>query len=193
MFFLMPFYLIFALYMINQLMKLYTGKKKWTVFLSLVFIFYLFVGWDVILGRVYFNYLCNKDGGVHIYETVDLGSEYWNEDGSPKFYTDRGAFDESVLEGKYQFVRVRDSSFTTIFNIRRDVHKVIESLNKKILGERVAYQYWGGWVMNTWQPFLSGSLGCHRYYGQSDDKGIISNDLLIVYKKFTSHIFLEEK
>jgi hypothetical protein len=53
----------------------------------------------VILGRSYFNYVCNKDGGIHIYDTVELGSEYWDKDGKPRFYTeDRGAFDSSVFE-----------------------------------------------------------------------------------------------
>ena len=109
MFLLIPIYLIAASIGIYQLMKLYKGKKRWRVFFSLIFLFYLPLGWDVILGRTYFYYLCNKDGGIHIYETVELGFEYWHKDGSPRFYID-GDFDNYIFNEQYNAVTSSETS-----------------------------------------------------------------------------------
>ncbi len=97
---LLPFYLLIVFFVIRWILKQIEGRRKrWLMFLFLAFLFYLPLGWDVILGRAYFHYLCATQGGVHVYQTVELGPEYWNPDGSPKFITEDGWFDDDVFEG----------------------------------------------------------------------------------------------
>jgi len=199
MFLLIPFYLIFALIMIRYFMKRYTGQHKWRRFFLLAFLFYLPVGWDVILGRAYFYYLCNKDGGVHIYQTVELEPEYWNEDGSPRFYTERGAFDSSVFGGRYVISNSDDRYTKKVFDITKDVDEVIDVVSGKKIGEWVMYVNRGGWLMNLYNPFGQTGDRCHRSSDMPDNPSIKEVNLttpvgviLREYAKFTSYIFLKK-
>lgn len=198
MLFLVPFYLIFSLYAIYQIMKLYKGKKKWRVFLLLAFLFYLPLGWDVLLGRTYFHYLCNKDGGIHIYEAVELGAEYWNEDGSPKFYGKSGGLDESMFDGLYERKRVSEKySRKWLFNGIRRSSQLCNLETGKIFGEIISYNYLGGWVFNTWQPFGPSGKTCPHYSDLEENPQIIkwngyTNKQYGDYLDFTSYIFLRK-
>jgi len=195
----MPIYFIIALVIIYKLMKRYQGKRKWRYFLLLAFLFYLPVGWDVILGRIYFNYLCHKDGGIHIYQTVELGAEYWNKDDSPKFYTDRGDFDEDFFDGRYEHRAVwSDSKFKTTLPVLRDLWLIIDSKTGRVLGTRVSYLYINGWVTETWQPFSTRGKYCPRvldYPTPSDfqDNPLVNGKGPKWYRKFHSYIFLKEE
>ncbi|MDB2705255.1 hypothetical protein N9Y67_01800 [Pseudomonadota bacterium] len=189
MIFLMPVYFIFAVVVIYKLMKKYQGQHKWRRFLLLAFLFYLPVGWDVILGRAYFYYLCNKNGGVHIYDTVELSPEYWDKDGRPRFYTeDRGAFDSSVFGGRYIF-NVLDSKGP--FRTKKELNQIIDTKTGDILGEWVKYSTSGGWVTNTGTPFGVTGIRCHSYDETLDNplsKGMGNS----THRKFTSYIFLNK-
>ncbi len=198
MIFLMPLYFIIVCVVIYKLMKKYKGQHKWRRFFLLAFLFYLPVGWDVILGRAYFYYLCNKDAGIHIYETVELGPEHWNEDGTPKFITTKthngetyfNNFDEAYFDNRYEFHVARiDRTFSTSFNILRDLMQIVESDSKKVLGEEVRYLYWGGWVWNTEQPFSTQSEVCFPLNDYADNP-LAREDTPPWYKKFVSYIFL---
>jgi len=87
MLFVMPIYFLIVLLIIIKALGKYNGKYTYLLFLWLYFLFNLSVGWDVIAGKLYFKHICEKDGGVHIYQTVELVPECWDEDGRPKFYT----------------------------------------------------------------------------------------------------------
>ena len=181
-------------------MKRYQGKHKWLRFFLLAFLFYLPVGWDVILGRAYFNYLCHKDGGIHIYQTVELGPEYWNEDGSPKFYTTgfkKGNFDEGFFDGRYKQSNKEDKSFKRRVNVSRHLIQMVDASTGHVLGEMVSYLYSNGWVMETWQPFSTPGLRCPRYSDYPNPSDFKDN--LITrktdpwgYRKFASYILLKQ-
>ena len=188
MIFLMPIYFIIACVVIYKLMKKYKGQHKWRRFFMLAFLFYLPVGWDVILGRAYFHYQCNKDGGIHIYETVELGEKYWNDNGSPKFYTERGAFDSSAFEGRYVFKR-SDGQYTGPFRTNRYLNQIIEVKTANILGEWVKYETLGGWVTNTGTPFGQSGIQCH-FYDDTLDNPLAKGMGNSTHKKFISYIFL---
>jgi len=198
MIFLMPIYFIIAVVVIYKLMKKYQGQHKWRRFLLLAFLFYLPVGWDVILGRAYFNYLCHKDGGIHIYQTVELGPEYWNKDGSPKFYTERGDFDEDFFDGRYEYIAVkRDQSFKRKVHVSRSLWQIIEANTGNVLGEKVSYIYGAGWVWTTWQPFNVSGQGCPRQIDYPTPSAYRDNPLANGkgprwYRKFDSYIFLNK-
>jgi len=49
-------------------------------------VFLLFVPMaDNIVGEVYLKYLCATQGGIHVYQTVELRPEYFSEDGLSLF------------------------------------------------------------------------------------------------------------
>ena len=195
MIFLMPIYFIIACVVIYKLMKSYKGQHKWPRFFLLAFLFYLPVGWDVILGRTYFYYLCNKDAGIHIYETVELGPKHWNEDGTPKFYTIKthngktylNNFDEAYFDNQYELLLSPPD--ITYFNFIKAQVKVVESDSKKVLGERVRYIYSGGWVWNTGQPFNVRNTVCFRLNDLADNP-LAAKDTPPHFRKFVSYIFL---
>jgi hypothetical protein len=202
MIFLMPIYFVIAIVVIYKLMKSYQGNHKWRQFFILAFLFYLPVGWDVILGRTYFHYLCAKDGGIHIYDTVKLGPEYWDKDGRPRFYTeDKGWFESSVFEGRYVF-KSSDTKYKNklLFNTTKYLHQIVDTKTGNILGEWVKYGMTGGWVTNTGTPFGVSGVQCHSYDATPDNPLITGNALTNAtgkinthYSKFTSYIFLNKE
>ena len=174
-------------------MKGYEGKHAWLRVILLGFLFFLPVGGDVIVWKVYFSYLCQKDTGNHIYETVTLGPEHWNDDGSPKFHTKRGDFDEAYFDGQYVIVVGRkDKKFTSPFNMLRSLQQIIDTSTNRILAERVKYLYWGGWVWNTWQPFRPGTTGCPTE-DELQENPLVGNKGPIGYRQFDSYIFVKNK
>ena len=194
MIFLMQIYFIFAVIVIYKLMKKYQGKHKWRRFLLLAFLFYLPVGWDVILGRAYFHYLCNKDGGIHIYDTVELGPEFWNKDGRPNFYDEKGRFDEDYFSGKYSQSSIfPDKSLKSFLPVRRDLTQVTDNSSETVLGEKVSYLYVNGWVVNTWQPFSTRGTRCFGYKDLEDNPLFqVKEKRTADYRKFTSYIFINK-
>jgi len=195
MIYLMPIYLIIEFIFIVKLMKAFPSKHKISQFLLLSFLFYLPVGWDVMLGRAYFNYHCEKDGGIHIYQTVELGNEYWNDDGSPKFYTERGSFDEEFFDGRYEKKQDDDRTFETMLPVSRYLLQIIDTNTGYVAGEIVTYQYTNGWVWNTGQPFSTRGIMCPQVFDFPTPSDLVDNPLANgkgsqLYRKLHSYIFL---
>ncbi len=181
-FLLIPPYLIFAFFVMrNVLKKQPTRKRKWQIGLLTAFLLYLPLGWDVILGRAVFYGLCASQGGVHVYQTVELGPEYWNEDGSPRFVTKDGRFNSTVFNGKYKFEIIDKRYSENMMNTGQIIEKISDVSTGKPLGERVIIDYHGGWVAKYTGFFVRGS----RCYGHEDNLGnSIYQDLLIyIFKK----------
>ena len=189
---LIPLYFVVTFLLALWLTRVIKSRHFYTVFLLLLLFFWLPGLWDVILGRAYFHYLCQTDGGVHIYETVELGDEYWNEDGSPTFYTEKGAFDGSVFEGKYKFVRNNHPKMGLGSTIKKRPRQIIETETDRVLGEWVLYEYLGGWVVHNLQPFMVGSTLCHSYDDTPVNPSSKGNGNE-THQKFTSYIFLRKK
>lgn len=194
MIFLMPIYFIIACIVIYKMMKKYKGEHKWRRFFLLALLFYLPVGWDVILGRAYFYYSCNKDGGLHIYQTVKLGPEHWNEDGSPKFYIPKGRwkagnFAPEYFDNRYSHELVIDRTFNSVLPVSRSLIQLKDKLSDEVLGEKISYTYHNGWVMETGQPFSVRGQSCPQYTDYIDNPLYIGVEPR-GYRKFTSYIFL---
>ncbi|MCB2184531.1 MAG: hypothetical protein KQH63_21115 [Desulfobulbaceae bacterium] len=123
-------------------------KKIWMTIGCILFFLVVPFG-DEILGPIYFRYLCASQGGYHIYQTVELGPEYFDKDGSPKFITETGELDEEMLGGRFVKKRDNNKKFSTLLNISR-LHTFIEdTTNNKVIGRHVAFSYWGGGILNS--------------------------------------------
>ncbi len=179
-FLLIPPYLIFALFVMRAVVKKQlTRKRKWQMGLLTAFLLYLPFGWDVILGRAVFYTLCATQGGVHVYQTVELGPEYWNEDGSPKFILYNGELDESIFNGVYKYERV-DQSVFDMGSVTKHPDRLIDTRNGDVLADRVTFVYRGGWFFRYTGFFVEG-----------EPCGAGVKDIL--YPTFFSKVFLLSK
>ena len=164
-FLLIPPYLIFAFFVMWRVLKKQPDRKrKWRMGLLTAFLLYLPFGWDVILGRAVFYTLCATQGGVHVYQTVELGPEYWNEDGSPKFIMENGELDENIFGGRYESKRVSDRNFSKLLNIGRFERTIIDRKTGGKLGTLTRIMYFGGWFLNH-TGFVVGANDCPSEYG----------------------------
>ena len=181
-FLLIPPYLIFAFFVMWRVLKKQPDRKrKWRMGLLTAFLLYLPFGWDVILGRAVFYTLCATQGGVHVYQTVELGPEYWNEDGSPKFITSDGWFDDSIFNGKYDFDSVYERGYIKLLNIGRYPDRLVNNETGEVLGEKVSFVYFGGWFLNYTGLVVLGDR-CHGY-SVGKEGGY--------YQDFLIHIFIK--
>lgn len=143
--------MIFAIWLIKKVVK-NTEKIKWKIFngTSVAIIFVLILFGDSITGRIYLNYLCETEGGAHIYQTVELGPEYWNEDGSKKFIYPKGhkkygGFN-GVLEGRYDSSTEAHEYF---FNVVKKIRNINDTETGEIMAEYNKFYFHNGWVVNS--------------------------------------------
>jgi len=117
-------------------------------------IFYLILFGDSLVGTWYLNHLCETEGGTHIYRIVELGPEYWREDGSPKFINktgtplERGNFNSKIFDNKYQ-QKMNDYIQNESLGISIWTVSIVDTSNSEVLGEHKLFRYRGGWVANS--------------------------------------------
>ena len=166
-FLLIPPYLIFAFFIMRAVLKKQLiCKRKWRMGLLTAFLLYLPFGWDVILGRAVFYTLCATQGGVHVYQTVELGPEYWNEDGSPKFILENGELNEKIFKGKYHLKRKTEkhTEYISYYDTQ-----LINTETNNIIADRVMIDYLGGWFVRYTGFFVTGSRCPTESYGLYPD------------------------
>ena len=163
---LLPFYLLLVIFVIRWILKQIEGRgKRWLMFLLLVFLFYLPLGWDVILGRAYFHYLCATQGGVHVYQTVELGPEYFDKNGIPLFFERTKTIDKMTVANRYKGDEYGED-FSKAFNIYKTVDGIVDTKPEEILGDITYFTYFGGWFMNH-TGFHSNGTRCPDYKDQN--------------------------
>lgn len=132
---------------------------------------------DHVVGRVYFNHLCDTQAGPRVYHMLTLPRELWNDNGQPKFITANGDIDKVMLAG-----RVNDEVFRKPFapalGIDKDQHQVVDASTNKVLGEMITFAHWGGWIART----LTTSPRARSCKDQSEPR---------VWRSFYSSLFVE--
>ncbi len=178
---LMPPYLIFAFFIMRAVLKKQlTRKRKWQMGLLTAFLLYLPMGWDVILGRAVFYSLCATQGGVHVYKTVELGSEYFDKDGVSLFYDRDQYFTDMSLRGYFVGIKDIEISDDNFLNISRTEYKIVDNRNNNVLGTYVKYANFGGWFMN-YTGFAVKGVSCPI-------KENLDNDLI----RLTTSVFIKD-
>ncbi|MEO1766545.1 hypothetical protein [Thiobacter aerophilum] len=124
-----------------------------------VLVFFLIPMWDVIVGKIYFQYLCEAESGVRVYKTVELGPEYWFPDGRPRFITADGLADKTLLGQRYEFSEEWQENHSEIFHIKRHAHVVTDKQTQQILGRYISFIHFGGWLANSTGLQIRGT-GC---------------------------------
>ena len=113
--------------------------------------------WDTKVGA-----LCAKDGGIKVYETVELPAEMFNQWGQPKFYgsdIDEILFSKYLLKEETQFLRTENQSPT----ILRHHFRFFRRTDGQLLGEQISYARRGGDLPGPWH--LS-SYSCPNFQGK---------------------------
>lgn len=108
--------------------------------------------WEVAGKKMYYDAqvreLCAKDGGLKVYETVQLPAEMFNKWGQIEFH--RPAQGENALGPEYVFKE--DTQYFRQGNpqISRIHYQVLRRVDGKLLGETVLYGRVGGDLPGPW-------------------------------------------
>lgn len=134
-----------------------------TVLATLAFLVLATVGF--FEGRkAYWDYrvreMCAKDGGIKIYEVVELPADKFNEWGQPNFYKPTQG-KESLGSG---YVFLSEISYYRKGNpqVARYHIQVIRHVDGKLLGESISYGRGGGDIPS---PSYGSSFHCPKEYG----------------------------
>ena len=119
--------------------------------------FVLLPTWDIIPGRLYFNYLCETEAGVKVIKVIELDRSYFKLDGQP---------DEKRLGALYAQTTKFDRKFSAIFNIARTETTVFENQTNDVIALGKNFSHHGGWLIEFILPDASGtSCSAYPYFG----------------------------
>ena len=101
--------------------------------------------------------LCATQGGVHVYETVELGPEYFDKDGVPLFYDDNSIFEEMSLGERY-FANLESEIISRSLNVEKRYSYIEDRKTDSKLGSITHYMYYGGWFSKYSMFHVGGEL-----------------------------------
>ena len=116
---------------------------------------------DEIAGRIYFGYLCEAEGGPKIYKTVEIGKEYFLLPGeidtntAGRLPAKGGELNLNKLKEKFSFT-MDSIKISRLFRIERDVKIIKDTQSGETLGSDTHFLYFGGWLVNSTSPHVSG-------------------------------------
>ena len=151
------FYVRLGMWVARKAASRWERKRiKWGVRIAVALAFILIPTGDWIAGRIYFNHLCETEAGVKVYQTIELPDEYWNEDGTPKFYDENNGHFTLPAE---KFYTVESKTINHLFGIKEHRAFILDINTHKIIGEKPRFQYWGGYILGNLPP-NNVSIGC---------------------------------
>ena len=106
---------------------------------------------DAVYGRIYFDQLCNTKAGVKVYHTVDLPTEYWDEEGKPRFLKQNGDLDMAMLGANFSEPAMK-RSYIAALGLDEYRHQVVDNSTDQVLGEVINFMHWGGWIARNLSP-----------------------------------------
>jgi len=102
-----------------------------------VALFVLLPTWDIIPGRLYFQYLCDTEAGVKVFRTVEVDQSYFRPDRRP---------DDKKLAKRYVQTSKFDRNFSTRFHIAKTEGVLQDKESGEKLGTATDFFYHGGWL-----------------------------------------------
>lgn len=111
--------------------------------------------------KIYYDWrvdqMCAVDGGVKVYEKVELPTEKFNKWGQPNFYKptqkENALGPEYVYRWKRKYYQSGNPVLTSLeIAMARDWVQIIRKSDMKILGEVVRYYRAGGDLPGPWMP-----------------------------------------
>lgn len=102
--------------------------------------------------------ICEKEGGIRVYKTVELPPEYFTPDGSPKFVKPNGDLDEAMLGGQYKYISESSDSYSHHFTqVSRFRDAIVDKRTNLVLAERRSF---GGRTKGPPRPVPDGYPSC---------------------------------
>jgi len=142
-------YLIIAVvvtYKVGRLPK--TWSKKLLVSLASMFVFVGLIAGDSIVGRIYLQHICAKDGGLIFNKSVEVSPKYFDVKGGFQANSRKLLSDEGVLiEGRY-LTKIKDLRFGINNKMRKLIYEVVDTENNQLIAQSIQYSYGGGWFEN---------------------------------------------
>lgn len=102
---------------------------------------------DEIVGRAYFEYLCAKKTGIHVYQTVALPSSYWDDNGEPKYLEANGNYHLDKYPPKG-----RVGTYNSTLHVDNSGYSIIDKDTGDVIGDDISFMYWGGWLRRELSP-----------------------------------------
>ena len=130
--------------------------KGWVVFGALSFLIWFL--WIAVGRNMWLDHqvreLCAKDGGVKVYETVELPRERFDKYGNFDISACRFVKpeDEYCLESKTDYLLRGDPDSIGSPEIFQKTYKVIRQSDGKLLGQRSSFIRRGGGLPGPWHP-----------------------------------------
>ena len=94
--------------------------------------------------------LCDKDGGIKVYETVNLPADQFLDSGLPKFYQLQRVEPADRLGKDYQFQSETTELKPGSASLWRSRYVVLRRVDSKTLGELIVYGRRGGDLPGPW-------------------------------------------
>ena len=103
-------------------------------------VFVLIPTWDIIPGRLYHQHVCETQGGVRAYKTVQVDKTYFLPD---------GRLDEKKLLERFEWQTTMDRAFSKVFHMTKHQGVLLDRENGEHLGMATDFSYFGGWLHTT--------------------------------------------
>jgi hypothetical protein len=128
-----------------------TGSKRAKY--AAIAVFVLIPTWDVFPGWLYFNHLCEKEGGIKVLKTVEVDKSFFMPNGQP---------DEKQLSSSFTVVHKDDREYSPVFHIAKFETVLHDKQTNEVLGVDVHLAHYGGWLKANLLPEGS-STRCRGY------------------------------
>lgn len=125
-----------------------SGGAKFAGGLGIFVLAFLLPFADEIVGRLFLNVLCATQAGVKVYQTIELPAEYWDKEGRPKFLNEQGYGDIAALDKQFEWRDIRERHINFIIKIDKWHWQLQDRLTKKVLGEKITFLRYFGWINN---------------------------------------------
>lgn len=143
-------YVGLALFVAKQVGK---GSSSKFVKYTTIAVFVLIPTWDVIPGQLYHGHLCETEGGIKVFKTLEVDRTYFLPDGQP---------DEEKLRELIEEQVITDRDFSKILHITKDQISLFDRQAGVPIGTAVDFWYYGGWFMKMILPDASSRI-CPGY------------------------------
>jgi|LGOV01.1.fsa_nt_gb hypothetical protein len=177
-----PLFLIVLWVPVCFLLAIWLGRKFIKKSLPLmimggivVFLVALFLPFaDEIAGRIYFYNLCVTEAGAKVYQTIELPSKYWDEDGEPLFMNSRGVLDMEMLGGRLEWRRQKTPYVRTIIKIDKEQWILYDKQLQKKIAEKIEFTRYFGWI-NILSPAPNVAEGCRDVWANQCNTSEFAN------------------
>ncbi|MDY6874278.1 MAG: hypothetical protein SVR81_09990 [Chloroflexota bacterium] len=149
-----------------------TKKLSKKILFSILIPVIFFVGpvLDQIIGKVYFDHLCESDRGLFVYEKVSLDSSEFDGNNNLIYYQSLNNFFKFDYKKKYKTGIDIDKKYIFL-GIEKNSVYLKNTENNKIISEYVNFSFVGG-VLSRWlsNSISGGSISCDRIDQKDMDK-----------------------